>query len=123
MFDPESKFLSIQRPFAEDQGRRECRVLGKVRGVKLLANYMVLENSRDDLLDNLLLAVFVFVVVVVAVELVECALVDDGFESGKELELVGGLYDVIVEERLDTRLVEQRMPTIGGILVLFRRRR
>ena len=90
--------------------------------MKLLADYMILENSRDDLLDNLLLAVFVLVVIVVSVEPVECALVDDGFEGGKEFELVRGPDDVIVEERLNTRLVEQRVPTIGGILVLFRRR-
>ncbi len=68
LLNPNTQLLSVQRPFSEDQGRRESRVLREVRRMEWLADDVVLEHGSDDRFEDLLLTLLALVVVVVAVK-------------------------------------------------------
>ena len=57
LLDPDTQLFSVQRPFSEDQGRGKGRVPGEVSRMELLADDVILENGRDNLLQYLLLGI------------------------------------------------------------------
>lgn len=122
LLNPNAQLLSVQRPFSEDQGRRESRVLREVRRMEWLADDVVLEHRGDDRFEDLLLMLLALVVVVVAVKVAEESVVDERFEGGEELELVAALDDVIAEEGLDALLVEWRA-SVAVVRLMFLVRR